>query len=270
MESVERRRNLSRAEWVKAYRDLPKPVIVVDAIEEWLALSKWTPEFFRERFGSKVVKPDGGRAAPTTVAEYVDNALGPNTGKPTPYLRNVNIRREFPELVPDLQPTLRYAEPDRLNSKWLPRNWIRPDRQLELFVGGPGSPFLVLHYDIYLLNNFIAQIYGEKEFFLFPPEQTPYLYPKSHNPKHSMIEDPENPDLKQFPLFAMAKPIRVVLKPGETLFVAPGWWHRRGCYRRRSRWGPAAPTIQIGRGLSRTCAMNEDLIGQGPSSSRPT
>jgi len=200
-------------------------VIIVDAIREWRALTRWTPGFFRDRFASKEVRPEGGTEPPQTMAKYIDQVLESSVGRPAPYLRNVNIRSDFPELVADVQPNLRYAEPDRLDSRWLPRSWLRPDRLIELFIAGAGARFFALHYDIFFLNNFISQIYGEKEFFLFPPDQTPYLYPKPDRPKHSAIEDPEHPDLRRFPLFAKAKMIRLVLRPGETLFVAPGWWH---------------------------------------------
>src|SRR5207248_1439738 len=32
-------------------------------------------------------------------------------------------------------------------------------------------------------------------------------------------------DLSRFPLFAKAKPIRVILEEGEMLYGAAGWWH---------------------------------------------
>ena len=63
---------------------------------------------------------------------------------------------------------------------------------------------------------------------MYAPDQSKYVYPKKgakNIANSSTIPDIENPDFEKFPLFKKANPIRFVLKAGEMLFVANGWWH---------------------------------------------
>jgi len=39
------------------------------------------------------------------------------------------------------------------------------------------------------------------------------------------IKNIEDPDLDQFPLFAKAKLIKVLVREGESIFIPSGWWH---------------------------------------------
>ena len=58
---IERKRwdALDRSAYIREYLDFLEPVIVLGAIDHWPALGKWTPEFFRERYGSLEVVIDG-------------------------------------------------------------------------------------------------------------------------------------------------------------------------------------------------------------------
>src|SRR5262245_47849527 len=69
------------------------------------------------------------------------------------------------------------------------------------------------------------QIYGRKQFVVYPPDQEPWLYPSPAKQNISMINSLDEPDLERFPLFARAEPITFVLEPGELLFVPSHWWH---------------------------------------------
>jgi hypothetical protein len=68
-------------------------------------------------------------------------------------------------------------------------------------------------------------IAGEKEFTIYSPDQEPYLYPNPETGWTSLIENHHQPDLEKYPLLANTRPIEVVLKAGETLFIPCGWWH---------------------------------------------
>jgi hypothetical protein len=101
---------------------------------------------------------------------------------------------------------------------------MRGTEVYELFLGGNGASFPILHYDALCLHNQMTQLYGSKDFILYPPEQTPYLYPKEDNPKFSRV-DLSNPDHDKYPLFKKAQPIKVTIIQGETILFPTGWWH---------------------------------------------
>jgi hypothetical protein len=69
------------------------------------------------------------------------------------------------------------------------------------------------------------QIYGRKEYIVYPPDQERFMYVSPNKPNLSQINDVEQPDLKKFPLFGQAQASRFFLDPGETLFVPSHWWH---------------------------------------------
>jgi hypothetical protein len=94
----------------------------------------------------------------------------------------------------------------------------------ELFFGGKGCSFPRLHIDVNWVHTQLTQIIGHKEFILYPPEQTPYLYPDAEQPNYSPVNIID-PDYTKYPLFKKAKPFKITLKPGETIFIPSGWWH---------------------------------------------
>jgi ribosomal protein L16 Arg81 hydroxylase len=96
---------------------------------------------------------------------------------------------------------------------------------IELFIGGKGGSFPVLHYDGAGVHAFLMQIYGRKEYVVFPPDQERFLYPSDDRHNLSRIRNVEKPDIDKYPLFALAVPTRFILEPGELLFVPSHWWH---------------------------------------------
>lgn len=158
------------------------------------------------------------------LADYLDSLAGSSFEHPAPYLRNLNIQTDWPELVPDISPRVSYAQPDWLSSRLMPRDWPRPRHLNQLFISGAGTK-ISLHYDDWMTHNFVSNVAGEKEFMLFEPQQGQFLYPKEDQYLVSAIPDPFDVDLARFPQFARASPIRVTIGPGESLFVPCGWWH---------------------------------------------
>ena len=89
-----------------------------------------------------------------------------------------------------------------------------------------------LHFD--RKDNFICQMCGVKEILLFGPEQTPRLYQRADADGTSFTDRFSAMDLntddpgrfrEAYPLAAAAEPLRVVLCPGDVLFVPRTWWH---------------------------------------------
>lgn len=224
--SIDRRAKLSYLEYIHEYVRPNKPVIVTDAMENWEALGKWTPSFFRERYGSMEVQVKGTKGLTmSTLLDILEASEREDAGK-LPYLRNYSIHEHFPELKPDISPLPIYMRPNWFDSPLIPKRiW---SNRTALFIGGRGSGFPYLHYDNYHEYAFAFQLYGEKEFYFLPPEQTPYVYPVESSKgiaNRSSVPDVENPDLEKFPLFAKVTPMRFVLRRGEMLFIPAGWWH---------------------------------------------
>ncbi|MBX2983745.1 MAG: cupin-like domain-containing protein [Flavobacteriales bacterium] len=213
-----------------------KPVIITEFARNWPALGKWTPEFFSTRYGhlSKDVK-----GVEYTVAEQMELIKSSTVEKPAPYSYNLNIDHVFPELTADVKPFL-LGSSDRFANPFWPHRLFSSAIKQEVFFGGKGASFPVLHVDLRHLHTQITQLYGDKEFFLFAPDQTPYMYPRPEYPLYSGVDDVFAPDLERFPLFAKASGHRDILKEGETIFFPTGWWHMTSI---------PGPSISYGRAL---------------------
>ena len=220
--SIDQRNNLSVKEFESDYLRPGLPVVIKDTLTGWSAFNKWTPEFFRNTLGHKMVKIN---SKPMLLREFMEQVLASSEEHPSAYLNEVNIHEHFPELLKDITPDIKYALPDRLRSRLFPKKWGLRNGVLELLIGGKGTKFPTLHFDGFHMNTFITQIEGDKEFILYTPDQTPYMYPEKVDSNHSLVNDVHNPDLKRFPLFANAKPVKVTVGAGDTVFLPAGWWH---------------------------------------------
>ena len=206
---IERRANLSYAEFSDRYMYANKPVIVTDALREWGALSRWTPEFFKEQFGDmrfsiSRVEPGQAHNGETgdeeyTMARFIDRVLESTDDDPAPYFRNRVLADLFPSLRQDIEPLPGYFQPN-----WLPERYLvgyvgkvlNRGAEIELYVGGKGGSFPVLHYDGAGTHAFLMQVHGRKQFIVYPPEQEPYLYPSPEKQNSSMVNSVDAPDLK--------------------------------------------------------------------------
>jgi cupin-like protein len=218
--AIDRRRSLTSDEFVSGYVIPRRPVVLVDAIRTWPAVETWTPEYFATRVGHKNVTVDG---ATYTVAQLADLIADSSPAAPAPYLRAQKVVDVFQELADDLQPPQFFSLPNWAESRLLPPS-LRRARLHEILFGGRGAGFHVLHYDKDHLHAFVSQLYGGKEFFLYAPDQSQYLYLKASAPNQSSV-DIFAPDLERHPRFSKAQQIRLELGPGETIFVPAGWWH---------------------------------------------
>ena len=67
--AIERRHNLGYDEFMREYLIPRKPVIVTGALTGWKALERWTPEFFKSRYGTREVRIAG---VPWKLGTYID------------------------------------------------------------------------------------------------------------------------------------------------------------------------------------------------------
>ncbi|XP_012588605.1 PREDICTED: HSPB1-associated protein 1 isoform X2 [Condylura cristata] len=102
----------------------------------------------------------------------------------------------------------------------------RNGRESTLWIGSLGA-HTPCHLDSYGCN-LVFQVQGRKRWHLFPPEDTPLLYPTRIPYEESSVfskVNVANPDLKRFPQFRKARRHTVTLYPGQVLFVPRHWWH---------------------------------------------
>jgi hypothetical protein len=218
---VERRTGLTHREFVREYLEPLRPVILTDAIAAWPALGKWTPEYFRDRWGSLVVTLDGRTLSLRELAEEI---LASTPERPAPYLRNQLLSAWPEEIRRDVAPLPECTGPNWLESRLFPSR--ESLTTFEFYIGGRGAGFPMLHYDGLHTHAYIMELYGRKEFWVYPSEQTTFLYPRTGvESNKSEVNDVEHPDLDRFPLFARAEATRFVLEAGETVFVPAGLWH---------------------------------------------
>ncbi|WP_343073309.1 cupin-like domain-containing protein [Pyxidicoccus fallax] len=220
---VERRRHLPPEEFFERYYLRNRPVIVEGLLEDWPALSRWTPEWLAERFGDEPVEVMAGRESdgdPDFNAERLRRTLplreliarmreGRETNDVYLVARNSLLLREaFRPLLADLRAPVGYIHPD-----------IATPDSVHLWFG-PAGTLSNLHHDH--LNVFFCQVLGRKRFWLAPSWETPWLY--NDRGLYSAV-DIRAPDLERFPDFARATVHTCEVGPGDALLIPVGWWH---------------------------------------------
>ncbi len=219
---IERCSGLSKKEFYSKYVKNGLPVVVTD-MPNWSAFDKFTPEFFKANYGNLKRTVNGQTYSLT---EIIDLCQASTPENKSPYPNIFAMRVDFPELIQDVKPELVYGRSNRLFSKLLPHIFLkRIENQHQLFFGGHGNAFPNVHIDEFWVHTQLTQIIGDKEFILFAPDQTPYMYVDKVSNRKSLVNNIHEPDLDKFPLFKNAKPLKVTVHPGESIFIPSGWWH---------------------------------------------
>ncbi|MBL9172151.1 MAG: cupin-like domain-containing protein [Verrucomicrobiales bacterium] len=232
--TVDKRANLSHEELVSRYVERRLPVVIQDGTRHWRGMGKITPDYLRKKYGHLSKRVDGRDYTVAEVSELIQTSTPEN---PAPYPFNLNVEHYFPELLEEFSPDIVFGRSDRIKHPLLPGFLLSGTQTYELFMGGYGSRFPYLHVDLLALDTQITQLHGTKEFILYPPDQTPYLYPFPDNPLRSQVNIFE-PDLEKFPNFRKAVATRVRVEPGESILFPTGWWHTTQIH---------GPSISFGR-----------------------
>ncbi|MCP3104975.1 cupin-like domain-containing protein [Myxococcus sp. K15C18031901] len=220
---VERRRGLSPEGFFEEYYLRNRPVIVEGLLDDWPALTRWTPEWLVSRFGDEQVEVMAGRDAepdPDFHAERLRRTLplrelvarmlaeGESDDLYVVARNSLLLREAFRPLLEDVRP---------------PRGYIHPDVHVPDSVHlwfGPAGTLSNLHHDH--LNVFFCQVLGRKRFWLAPSWETPWLY--NDRGLYSAV-DIRAPDSRRHPDFARVALRSCVVGPGDALLIPVGWWH---------------------------------------------
>lgn len=100
--------------------------------------------------------------------------------------------------------------------------------EVNLWLGAGGNTSL-LHVDPFC--NFLTMVQGYKKILLFPPSESKRLYqvPPSKCTSIEMLLHSEidfyQLDLSRFPKVHEAHYYEIIVGPGETIYIPPGYWH---------------------------------------------
>jgi Cupin-like domain len=200
------------------------PAIVTDAMGEWQARD-WSFQLFREKYGSKIIQVSSALADNTKsrwvrLDEYIDYIEHPES---SPLSQMSSPERPFYAYA--YKPFSKNAElRDAFNTPYFLEDWYQFLEDPLLSILNPGWLLLggkrtvsQLHQDFFSTHTWFAQVKGIKDFIVFPPTDSPYLY--------GGAVDPQNPDLARYPLFERATAHHCQLHPGEVLCLPADWWH---------------------------------------------
>ena len=180
------------------------PLILEAGLVEWQEPLTWDFGTLRRRFPNIPVKSTLGL---TTLAQFLDELERHHGTESPPY----TIGSTMPEaLRPFFPPPLLAPESFGPAQLWMG--------------SGPGKISTLLHRDSG--DAFLGQLIGRKQFKLYSPDQTPFMYVyRSYNRDQPCWVNPWEPDFARFPLFRNANAVEFTLHPGELLVIPRGWYH---------------------------------------------
>jgi cupin-like protein len=218
---------LKRSEVTESHLSGNEPVLIMDGLSDWPAISRWSPKTL-------------GDLAPDALVDLMVTMNGsfrfnPDYSPVDPsnqlFVRNQPFKRAVQEIVSKEPSTTKYY----ITQASIPRRipallsdikcwWPVETSALNLWFGSSGV-ITTLHFD--KSPNLFAQIHGTKRFTLFHPDQSKYLYPYpgDSDAPHLSFVDVEKPDFTKYPDYSMAVPESFDIQPGQMMFLPPLWWH---------------------------------------------
>jgi hypothetical protein len=219
---VEKRSSPSRDEFLERYVFGCRPVVLTDMARDWPAMTRWSPEDLKTRFGHVTVEIQDDRNADPKYEEnkpahrrkvplgpFVDRVLAVTPTNDC-YMTANNEALRLPELAPlleDIGSLPAFCDRSKLGT-------------CSSFWFGPAGTLTPLHHDTLML--FHTQVVGRKRWRLISPLETAKLY--NFNSVFSPI-DIDRPNLSRYPRFKDVVMLDVTVEPGETLFLPLAWWH---------------------------------------------
>jgi hypothetical protein len=219
-------KDISYERFVEEYANPGRPAIIRGGLHEMPA-ARWTPELMVQRWGDKIFSIEGENRK---LSDIVAALLASTPENPAPYLRSIDIETDFPEIIPDLAPGVKYAWPNyRLLRALFPGWYFEPGSHCaEFFFGGNGGSFPFMHADFPPMHTFIGLFYGEKEWIGFSPDQAGNLYLQDPGDHQYVCSDVENifaPDFDRYPKLKNARPVRARQQAGDLMFMPCNWIH---------------------------------------------
>lgn len=219
---IYRKTGLSSEQFLEKHYAANWPVVLTDKMNQWPAMTKWTPDYLRSTIGTATVDVQTGRNADQDYErkmeahreqlgfdKFMDRALDPQASNDC-YLTAYNAHSNAAALA--------VLDQDLGSVDGI----LQDNAKGMLWIGGAGT-FTPLHHD--LTNNLLIQICGRKHVVLVSPEYRAQIYNSYH--VYSDVRDITQPDIqKKFPLLEDVEIHDFVIEPGDALFIPLGWWHQ--------------------------------------------
>ena len=217
------------AEFAWTFEKKGVPCVIRDACVHWPAMRRWgggdSCELFEtyKNLMCKVGSDDDGYAVRMKLKHFLQYAKDPEQGgtDDSPlYVFDGGILQKT-EIKSDYSVPCFFAE-DLLKyvgeSRRPPYQWL---------CIGPARSGTSVHVDPLRTSAWNALIRGEKRWAFFPPDSVPEHVRKPKGVTSAMrwfdVVWPKTQDPAQWKSYP--KPIDVIQKPGEVIFVPSGWWH---------------------------------------------
>jgi hypothetical protein len=214
------------SEFKREYIDKRLPVIVKGYGSNWAAVKNWNLDYFKNRFGEKVIITkkflENGEILKERplLCDYIthlnnyEDLLGLGMPAPKPaYWHDVPIFQMFKDLSEDVSPF-----PVELLPSFYRKGW---SRYIQFFLGASGST-TKLHFDTLRTHNLTFQIAGRKKWTILSSAEEKLCGRKKWR---WFGVDPESPDYDRFPEYKNANPVSIVVEPGDLLYIPPGTLH---------------------------------------------
>jgi len=236
------------------------PLMIPDMLCEWPASQRWHFPAYLMRLtlgGRRIVPVEIGKSyieagwtqRVMTFGQFLKSYLLPQEPKGIGYLAQHDLFAQIPALRNDVMiPDYCYTSPPEPDAAVSNTMGLVGVKQLEAPLlnawFGPKGTKTPLHTDPY--HNILCQVVGSKYIRLYPPTETPKLYPLGQDDKGIDLSNTSQVDVsrtrfgysngstdsdavrdmeREFPLFAEARYQEAILGPGECLYVPLGWWH---------------------------------------------
>jgi hypothetical protein len=209
--AVPRRRGFSAEQFRDQHYAMNWPVLMAQEIALWPAVKHWSPDYLKRLVGdaSVQVKTRGGRAEAMPFDAFIDRAANPG---------------EVHLTAADGSPNAHALAALHGDLGFLDRYLARDAQHLHGDVWmGPPDAFMALRQA--LSNKLLLQVAGRQVVLMASPGETPRLYSLAHG--GAVVRDvTESSLLARVPGLDGLRVHRMVLNPGDVLFVPFGWWRQ--------------------------------------------